>query len=150
MIYRTLKNIKLFFELTVYKYIEIIRVKYDMQSILHELYNNLIDTDCYIELKSARKYQKIRLKDIIYITRHGKNTVLHTRYGQITYRISLIGIYNMLDAKFFTFIDKGCIINVTYIEYANKNEICLFKGIKLPISRNGLKNISVNLKNQHE
>lgn len=146
VIYRTLQNIEFFFELTVYKYIEIIRVKSDMKSILLELYNNLLDTDQYIELMSVRKYQKIKMKDIIYITRDGKNTILHTRNGQISYRISLIRIYNMLDNKFFAFIDKGCIINFTYIEYVNKNEICLYNDIRLPISRNGLKKINMNLK----
>lgn len=143
VIFKGIEQIKLFLKISVYRYIDRANMKCSLKETLLKLYGEeLKSTDKYIELMNSKEYYKIKLKDIMYITCNGKNTVIHTIYREITFRISLVRLYNMLKLDIFDYIDKGCIINTTYVETVLKGEVILTGNVKLPVSRNGLKKLN--------
>lgn len=95
-----------------------------------------------IELISKRKYEKIYFKDILYITRRGKYAEITTLDNRvISYRSSLVNLYENLNDKMFIYIDKGCIINVTLIRKVTCKCVDLINNKKVQISREGLKRL---------
>ncbi len=92
---------------------------------------------CYF-IRSERRYQKIRLSDILYLEKEpwGKNVLFHCRNG-ITYaeRAALKKVYEKLPEEEFVYIQRSRIVNLRHVEGESKGEICLTGGVRLSVSQ---------------
>lgn len=94
----------------------------------------LDDANYYI-IETRSRYEKIPYKDILYLYKENKNSVLVTKNHTTFTRDSIQNVYKELDQNQFIFIDRGCIVNIVYIVRIYKNELYLKNDIKLIISR---------------
>lgn len=105
------------FELSIFRFIpkNLLDIKLDFAL------NNAISlikiqwNDIYI-IKNKRRYEKIFLKDILYIHKDGKNSIINLSNGTHTFvRKSLCEVYNEINTHDFIYIDRGCIINLNHV-----------------------------------
>ena len=106
------------YELEVFRFISKENYEQRLFSALYEIEDRLNKQQ---EQNYICKYQgvnfRIAYKDILYITKDGKYSVLHTQtHSPMFLRISLDGIWKELNSpEQFFFINRGCIINVDHI-----------------------------------
>lgn len=77
-------------------------------------------------IQHQNSIEKIFYDDINYITKDGKNSVIHLTSKQtLTVRKTLSDIFNELNSTEFIFIDRGCIANMDNVwKVDKKNWIC--------------------------
>lgn len=150
VIFDKLDDINWILKYKIFSYINHKSIKIELKNTLKIFLKDLTyKNERALELVSKRKYEKIFYNEILYITRDGKNIKIHTIDNRcITFRMSLVKAYESLSEGMFRYIDKGCIINTSFIISADSNEVRLFNGLKLPISREGLKRIMDLVKNE--
>jgi len=95
------------------------RIKLDQQS------------DDYYYIKNKRRFQKIPFKNIIYIYKSDKNSILVLGNSEVKIRKALRDIYKEIDSEDFVFADKCYIVNLKMInEIDLKHSKILFKSGK--------------------
>lgn len=102
----------------------------------------VLETQCaqsYI-ISSQNRMERIPLREILYLSREGKNGVFHMRgaTNDIRIRKSLAEIYTGLTPDEFIFIDRGCIVNLCHISSIVHTDCILTDGTKLPIAQSRL------------
>lgn len=130
------------YELSIFRYVP-------KSDIATRLAAAITDAAKLIELEAGREYaiqsnrrmEKIPHKDIIYITRDGKNARIITSAGASAVRKSLQQVYSELNGKEFIFIDRGCIVNIIQIMQVRDGMAVLKNGQQLPISRSHLQEV---------
>lgn len=64
-------------------------------------------------VQKRRYWIKIPYKDIMYLRKSGKNTLIHTRdINTIAVRKSLMSVFSELNSSEFIYIDRGCVANM--------------------------------------
>lgn len=82
----------------------------------------------------ARKYQKVKLKDIYYIYKEEKNAVFILGNNVVKVRKPLYQIFEEINSEEFLFIDRCYIINIVHIEKVFDGKIILENGSVLNTS----------------
>ncbi len=78
---------------------------------------------------------KVKHKNILYITKSGKNSIIHCIDGEkIKVRKSLSIVYDELEAEEFIYIDRGCIANMANVQRLDKRDWICKNGDRLGIS----------------
>ena len=93
--------------------------------------------DCYI-IQNNNFAQSIRFDKIVWITKEKKYIVFHcagdskdrSEFQEFKERKTLEQIYSQLPAQYFIYINKGCIINMSYVYSQKSLEIVLKAGSK--------------------
>lgn len=128
------------YELSVFRYIP-------KKSLDVRLPRALDDAFKMIYLQSQESYmfqtpsktEKIPYKQIIYIQKDGKNSMIVKADGKVTsVRKSLSSIYEELQSEEFVFIDRSCIVNITKILGINGTCVQMQNRVNLPISHSRL------------
>lgn len=129
------------YQLSIFRYIP--------KSLLQErIPDTLSNAFHYLSLQEGKsfiytasgKLLKIPYKEILYICKEGKNAIFYLQTGagqflsQEKIRCSLRQVYQELSKDDFIFIDRGCIVNISYIQGIKDNDLTLKNGIRLPIS----------------
>lgn len=131
--------------------------KYALQSIKLEAFYYIMKEELDSELKKAlekihkeecrkwktrdfllganSKYKKVKLDDIFYIEKDGKDAVFYCKDAKYTERKPLKTIFKELPIGEFAYINNGQIVNLRCISKFNKDEIKLDSGIVLHCSR---------------
>ena len=130
------------FELSIFRYVP----KAELEK---RLATALIDAIKLIMIESGKTYvinnasrtEKIPYKDILYIQREEKNSLIVTTQGISKVRKSLQQIHDELDAQEFIFIDRGCIANVAHIMQIRNGLAYMKNGVTLAISRSNLQEV---------
>ena len=79
--------------------------------------------------------EKIYYDDINYITKDGKNSVIHlTNKQTLQVRKTLSDIFDELNSPEFLFIDRGCITNIDNVWKVDKKDWICANGTRLPMS----------------
>ncbi|MEY8352649.1 LytTR family DNA-binding domain-containing protein [Lachnospiraceae bacterium 54-53] len=138
-----LECIDWFLKYKIFKYMSKKNIMQELETILGILHNIVsCKKERTLELATKTRYDKIYFCDILYINREGKNVNIFTTDRRcITFRMSLMQIYEKLDEKTFIYIDKGCIVNSSFVTECTTRQIRLINGIKLPVSRDGIKRL---------
>ena len=124
------------FELSIFRYIP-------KDNVREKLRYALVDAAALISIEAEKEYtiatasrfEKIPYKEIMYIQKDGKNSVLVTTEGEIRVRKSLAKVMEEINAEEFLFIDRGCVVNILYIKRMKDTDIILKNGVRLPMSR---------------
>ncbi len=92
-------------------------------------------------INNQNRMERIPLKNILYISREGKNGIFHVRGEpelQIRLRRSLADIHAELPAEEFVFIDRGCIVNLCHISSIVQADCILTDSSRLPVAQSRL------------
>ncbi len=143
VIYNKLECIDWILKYKIFSYICEKNIKYELKNSLNILFDHLAyKNNKVLELISKRKYEKLFFSEILFINRDGKNIKIYTTDNRcITYRTSLLKVFEKLDENIFSYIDKGCIINISFIVGVNSQQVRLRNGLELPVSRQGQKKL---------
>ena len=107
-----------------------------------------------INLESRKSYfvkrydwcGKIPYKDILYISKNGKNSVIHMENEDpVKIRKPISVVFSELNSEEFIFIDRGCIANMMNVMRVDKNNWICKNGEKLAISRSSYSEIKKKL-----
>lgn len=130
------------YESHAYSYI----LKDEMDSKLSAVLGQIYDEMCenrqkhYI-IETSSRFEKIPMKEILYISKEEKNCIFMTREGEYRERTSLGEVYQKLSQEEFIYIDKGQIVNIPNIERIVQETIYMGEDIKLTISRANTKKV---------
>ena len=124
------------FSLSIFRYIPKQDLNSRLFTALRDAFHFIkIEQDDVYTIRTHTNYEKIFLKDVLYIQKEGKNTVFTTFNGKSKARNSLINVYKELKKDEFLYIDKGCIVNILHIMQIKSNTVQLRNGESLFISR---------------
>ncbi len=134
------------FSLSIFRYIPKQDLNSRLFTALHDAFHFInIEQDDIYTIQTHTNYEKIFLKDVLYIQKEGKNTVFTTFNGKSKARNSLINIYKKLKKDEFLYIDKGCIVNILHIMQIRNNTVRLKNGESLFISRSRISAIKKSI-----
>jgi len=134
------------FELSIFRYVP-------KNDIARRLPGAICDAIRLIELEEGQFYtiqtnsrlEKIPYKEILFLSRDGKNTSITTAGGAAKVRKSLQQVYEELAAEEFIFIDRGCIVNMIHVTQVKEGTVVLKNGDALPISRSHLQEVKAQI-----
>lgn len=93
-------------------------------------------------IQTATKIEKILLKQIVYIQKDGKNSMIICTDGDVKkVRKSLSNIYKELNSEDFVFVERGSIVNIAQIKGIWKKEILLCNGVRLHASHTRMEEV---------
>lgn len=124
------------FALSIFRYVPKQEIQPRLEQALNDAfkYIKLQQNDIYT-IHTQNRFEKIFLKDVLYIQKSGKNAVLVTFNTQAKVRKSLSQVYEEINKKEFIYIDRGCIVNIIHIMQVKNGEVVLKNKETLPISR---------------
>lgn len=97
-----------------------------------------------IRVNTVESFDVIYLKDIFYIRKEGKYSIMHHRRGEIRIQKAISAVLKDLEVmggSEFMLSDKGCIVNVTYIISCSRERLVMADDTALPVSRSKYKKI---------
>lgn len=130
------------FELSIFRYIP-------KNNVELKLATAVLDAAKLIELESGQEYtilnsnhmEKIPYKNIYYIYKNGKNSIIVSNVGTKKVRKSLQQVFQELNTQEFIFIDRGYIVNIIHIMKIDNGIAVLKNGEQLTISRSHLSDV---------
>lgn len=137
------------YELDIFRYIP-------KNQLAARLMHAVTDAAAVLETQHAQSYlissqnrmERIPLKDILYLSREGKNGIFHIR-GQaadkIRVRKPLSEIYAELPADEFVYIERGYIVNLRHISSIVRSDCILTDASRLPIAQSRLAEVKHRL-----
>lgn len=136
------------YELDIFRYIP-------KNQLSDRLIHAVTDAAAVLETQYAQSYlitsqnrmERIPLKNILYISRDGKNGVFHIRgqAGAVRLRKSLSEIHADLPDDEFVFIDRGCIVNLRHISSIVHADCILTDSSRLPVAQSRLSELKRRL-----
>ena len=135
------------FELSAFRYIDKEMLPEKLPTAIRDAFRILhMQADQYYLLSNTRMYRKLLLKDILYISREGKNSVFHlTSQTEVKERKSLNPVMEGLNSSDFVFADRGIIVNLIHIVSIQDTMIELDNGEFLPASLARIKELKLLL-----
>lgn len=136
------------FELSAFRYIDKGTISAKLPGAIGDALKVIhLQNDQYYPLSNAHTYRKILLRDILYISREGKNSVFHlTDQSVFKERKSLTPVMEKLNSSDFVFADRGIIVNLLHIVSIQDTTLELDNGEFLPASLARIKELKVLLK----
>lgn len=131
------------YELSIFRYVP----KSDSGERLRHA---LLDAAALIQVQQRESYiiqnqnrlERIPLRHLLYITHEGKNSILVTELKDkddrpVCHRVrkTLQEVYGELDKREFSFIDRGCIVNLAKVMSIQGDDCTLRDGTHLAVSR---------------
>jgi len=124
------------FALSIFRYIPKQELKPRLYQALEDAFNYIrLEENGVYTIQTQTRMEKVLLKNILYIQKSGKNSVLVTFEGESKIRKSLSQVYEEINRREFFYIDRGCIVNIIHIMQVKNGEVILKNGESLPISR---------------
>lgn len=130
------------FDVHAFKYILKSQIADKLEIALEEIEEKLsIEKRLYYIVNTKERHEKIYYKDIYYIYKERKNSVVVKKEDRICTRHSIRQIYDELNAEQFIYIDRGCVVNIIHVMKIYGNEIYMRNGERLPISRRNINEV---------
>lgn len=134
------------FELSVFRYVPKDNRKVKLPQAVTDAVKLLsLEGGKVYTIASGSRLEKIPYKDILYITREGKNAEIFTEGDSAKVRKSLGAVYDELASEEFIFTDRGCIVNIIHVMQVKDGEAILKNGLRLPISRSHLQDVKTKI-----
>lgn len=133
-------------KIKAYQYI----MKKDMQKKLLEVIEAISfeieeQKDNYYIIQNKQRYEKLKIKNIIYIYKESKNSLFVTNEGVYKERKALKNVLRDINNEDFIFIDSGRIINIRLIRRIGKNNIVFMNGTELYASDISIRKVKKNI-----
>lgn len=135
------------FELSVFRYVPKDKLNEKLSQALLDAVQLLhMQAERYYTISEPSRFQRVPLRNILYIRREGKNSIFHlTDNSTVRERCSLAQVLAGLNSDDFIFSERGCIVNLIHIVSVHGNMIEMKNGAKLSISHARLKELKTNL-----
>ena len=95
--------------------------------------------------ETSTRYDRIALRDILYIYKEKKYAIFATQQGDFRQRLTVSKIWEQLEHKHFVWVDRGVIVNIKKVQRVMKNELVLENGIVIKISRSNLQRVRAEI-----
>lgn len=130
------------YELSIFRYVP----KQDLEKRLPGAIGDAlkllsIEADKVYTIKTNTRFERLPYRDILFISKDGKNAMITTANGTSQVRKTLQQVFEELDAEEFLFIDRGCIVNLIHVMQIKDANAILKDGTQLPISRSHLQDV---------
>lgn len=130
------------FELSVFRYVP----KADLVSRLGRAVVDaarfiLLQTDREYIVETSGRFEKIALKDILYVHKDGKKCIIAAGDRETKIRKSLESVHEELGSDDFMLIDRGLLVNMAHIVRVEDRQAVLENGQSFPISRRRLQEV---------
>lgn len=130
------------FELSIFRYVPKSDIEKRLPSAIKDAVMLInIEADKSYTIQTKGRFEKIPLKDILFIERDGKNAAINTADGVSKVRKSLQAVFDELDSEEFIFIDRGYIVNLIHVMQIKNSTAVLKDGTILPVSRSHLQTV---------
>ena len=127
------------FELSIFRYVPKADIEKRLSAAIKDAVSLInLEADKSYTIQAKGRFEKIPLKDILFIERDGKNAAINTSDGVSKVRKSLQAVFDELASEEFIFIDRGYIVNLIHIMQIKNSTAVLKDGTVLPISRSHL------------
>lgn len=130
------------FELSIFRYVPKADIEKRLSTAIKDAVSLInLEADKSYTIQAKGRFEKIPLKDILFIERDGKNAAINTSDGVSKVRKSLQAVFDELASEEFIFIDRGYIVNLIHIMQIKNSAAVLKDGTVLPISRSHLQTV---------
>lgn len=134
------------FELSIFRYIPKNELSPRLENALKDAIKIIdVESNESYTIQTATKFQKIMFKNILYIEKNGKNSVIRTFDNEVKVRKSLTDVYSELNPNEFAYIDRSCIVNILHILQIKNGEILLKNNETLLVSRSHIQELKTLL-----
>lgn len=130
------------YELSIFRYVP----KNDLEKRLPGAITDAIkllslEADKVYTIQTNSRLERIPFRDILYVSKDGKNALITTGTGTSQVRKPLQQVFDELNAEEFLFIDRGCIVNLIHVMQIKDGCAILKDGTALPVSRSHLQDV---------
>lgn len=135
------------YELDIFRFIPKGEIEERLPKAIHDAVKIISQTDrrSYLVCKHDL-FEKVFYSDILYIQKHGKNSVIHLENGEIVnIRKPLSEVYEELHGDEFVYIDRGCIANMANVLKVDHCEWTCKNGEKIMVSHSSYNEIKHKL-----
>lgn len=130
------------FELSIFRYVPKADIEKRLSAAIKDAVSLInLEADKSYTIQAKGRFEKIPLKDILFIERDGKNAAINTSDGVSKVRKSLQAVFDEIASEEFIFIDRGYIVNLIHIMQIKNSTAVLKDGTVLPISRSHLQTV---------
>ena len=118
-----------------------------LEECIKRLYNDFIQIDYYISIKSGTKLHVLKRNDTIFCEKFGQILIIHTINSTIRCYETLESVESRVNSNFFFKCHKSYLINIKHISTINikDNTISMSNGEVCLLSRNSKKKLMINV-----
>lgn len=131
------------FELSVFRFIPKEQLEDRMEQLIKDAFKIImLERDDSYVIETQNRIEKILNKDILYIQKSDKNSIITTFYGESKVRKNLAQVFSEINREDeFVYIDRGCIVNILHIMQIVNGEVEMKNGVWLSVSRSHRKGL---------
>ena len=124
------------YTIKAYQYILKNEMERTLVSVLQEILLdiNILQEKYYI-IKNRIRLEKVKISDITYIYKEGKNAIFVTSNGNYKDRKSLGKVFSELSSNDLMFVERGAIVNLAHVKTVIKHDVIMDNNVVIPISR---------------
>lgn len=128
------------FELSVFRFIPKYQIDKRINQVIKDAVSYIMmeQNEAYT-IETQNRMERILYKDILYITKSGKNSIITTFKGESKVRKNLRDVFEEINKEEFFYIDRGCIVNIIHIMQLVNGEVEMKNGEWLATSRSNKK-----------
>ncbi len=125
------------YELDVFRYLHKSELNVKLGNYISDAYNVLKEQDKEALLVFRTDIcERVPYRQIVYIRKQGKYVVIYCKnQREIKVRVPLFEVRKDLDPEQFFTVDRGCVVNLAYIESFERDQLRCKSGMRLPVSR---------------
>jgi len=131
------------YELSVFRFIPKTQLEERLETVLADAVKEVnLQKDRYLVVEKRDSVEKIAVRDIAYMEKVGKNSVMHLRNGStVSVRMAVSLMNEMIPSEDFVFVDRGLAVNLAYVQNLTDGIVILEDGTRIPVSRSRQKNL---------
>ena len=134
------------YDVRAYQYILKSQISEKLPKVLRHIAEELqVSAVEYYVAETSTRYDRIALRDILYIYKEKKYAIFATQQGDFRQRLTVSKIWEQLEHKHFVWVDRGVIVNIKKVQRVMKNELVLENGIVIKISRSNLQRVRAEI-----
>ncbi len=134
------------YDVRAYQYILKSQISEKLPKVLRHIAEELqVSAVEYYVAETSTRYDRIALRDILYIYKEKKYAIFATQQGDFRQRLTVSKIWEQLEHKHFVWADRGVIVNIKKVQRVMKNELVLENGIVIKISRSNLQRVRAEI-----
>ena len=135
-----------YYDVRAYQYILNSQISEKLPKVLRHIAEELqVSAVEYYVAETSTRYDRIALRDILYIYKEKKYAIFATQQGDFRQRLTVSKIWEQLEHKHFVWVDRGVIVNIKKVQRVMKNELVLENGIVIKISRSNLQRVRAEI-----
>lgn len=126
------------YELSIFRYIPKNQIEERLEFAIKDAVSliQIQNNESYI-ISNNRRIERIMTKEIMYISKEGKNGVFHMKEQGTIHRVrkTLSEIYEELSKEDFYFVDRGCIVNMCNVNSITQSQCIMIDDTRIDIAQ---------------